>query len=125
MIANTWPHVVTVMYLKTRVMTEIFMMQSRRDRLSLTTCRSIMNSRKSVRWSAVSVAPKLVYVEYGGKTGSGPKESITYAELRSQHWGLDISHEAGIGAPRLGLELQGWDWSLKSGIGASNQELKP
>ena len=31
------------------------------------------NSRKSVRWSAVPVAPKLVYVRCGSERGSGPE----------------------------------------------------
>ena len=31
------------------------------------------NSRKSVRWSAVPVAPKLVYVRCEGERGSGPE----------------------------------------------------
>ena len=31
------------------------------------------NSRKSVRWSAVPVAPKLMYVGYGGERGSAPE----------------------------------------------------
>ena len=56
------------------------------------------NSRKSVRWSAVNDAPKLVYymlnVELRG--AAALKEPMTYA-------GLGI--EAGIGASKLGLEL--------------------
>ena len=32
-----------------------------------------VNSRKSVRWSAVPVAPKLVYVRCGSERGSGPE----------------------------------------------------
>ena len=31
------------------------------------------NSRRSVRWSAVPVAPKLVYGRGGGERGSGPE----------------------------------------------------
>ena len=41
------------------------------------------NSRKIVRWSAVPVAPKLVYVRCGGERGSGPKEPMTY---KTQGW---------------------------------------
>ena len=39
----------------------------------LTNVWSKENSRKSVRWSAVPVAPKLVYVRCGSERGSGPE----------------------------------------------------
>ena len=51
-------------------------------------------SRKSVRWSALSVAPKLVYVGCGGERGSGPEEPMTYAGI-----------EARVQDSRLGFEL--------------------
>ena len=40
------------------------------------------NSRKSVTWSAVPDAPKLVCVRCDGERRRGPKEQMTYAGLR-------------------------------------------
>ena len=55
-----------------------------------------IDSRKSIRWSAVSVAPKLVYVRCGGEKGSNPKgaNDLCWARI-----------EARIKDSRLGLEL--------------------
>ena len=55
-----------------------------------------LNSRKSVRWSAVPDAPREFMWICGGKRGSGPE-------------GADDLCLAS-------LELQGWDLSLKAGI---------
>ena len=54
------------------------------------------NSRKIVRWSAVPVAPKLVYVRCGGEKGSNPEgaNDPCWAHI-----------EARIKDSRLGLEL--------------------
>ena len=41
------------------------------------------NSRKSVRWSAVPVAPKLVYGRGGGERGSGPEGADDLCWARS------------------------------------------
>ena len=64
---------------------------------------------KSVRWSAVPVAPKLVNVRCEGERGSGQKEPMTYAGLRFEHWSWDLSHEAEE-------EPSGLDWSLLAGV---------
>ena len=41
------------------------------------------NSRKSVRWSAVPVAPKLVHVRCEGERGSGPEgaDDLCWAKI--------------------------------------------
>ena len=80
-----------------------------------------------------------------------PKELMTYAGLRLEHWSWNLCHEAevepsgldwslldGDGAswqrsqPRgwnwsqeAGLEVICWDWGLKAGIDASKLELEP
>ena len=82
---------------------------------------------------------------------AAPKEPMTYAGLRFEHWSWDLSHEAevepsgldwsllaGDGAswersqPRGwnwsqegGSEAIRWDWGLKAGIDASKLELEP
>ena len=55
-----------------------------------------VNSCKSVRWSAVPVAPKLVYVRCGGEKGSNPEGANDPCWARI---------EARIKDSRLGLEL--------------------
>ena len=54
------------------------------------------NSPKSVRWSAVLVAPKLVHVRCEGERGSGPEgtDDLCWAKIR---------------ALRLGFEPRGWN----------------
>ena len=42
--------------------------------------RQGMNSRKSVRWSAVPVAPVFVYVSVMVRGAVGPKGRLTYAQ---------------------------------------------
>ena len=56
---------------------------------------------------------------------AAPKEPVTYAGLRFEHRGWNLSLEAGIGAIRLGLEPLGWSWSLRTRVPASRPELEP
>ena len=67
------------------------------------------NSRKSVRWSAVPVAPKLVNVRCEGERGSGPEGADDLCCFY-------LSLEAGIGALKLGFEPGGGDLSHVAGI---------
>ena len=62
------------------------------------------NSRKSVRWSAVPVALKLVNVRYEGERGSGPKGANDLCLARIGVLRRDFSPKEGIGAMRLELE---------------------
>ena len=56
------------------------------------------NSRKSVRWSAVPIAPKLVYVRCEGERGSGPEGAddlcCFYLGLKDgiRAWRLELGH---------------------------------
>ena len=68
-----------------------------------------VNSRKSVRWSAVPVAPKLVYVRCEGETGSGPEGADDLCCFY-------LSLKAGIRAWRLEFEPRGWALSHEAGI---------
>ena len=62
------------------------------------------NSRKSVRWSAVPVAPKLVSVRCEGERGSGPEGADDLCMARIGVLRQDFSPKEGIGAMRLELE---------------------
>ena len=62
------------------------------------------NSRKSVRWSAVPVAPKLVNVRCEGERGSGPEGADDLCLARIGVLRRDSSPKEGIGA--MGLEVE-------------------
>ena len=62
------------------------------------------NSRKSVRWSAVSVAPMWVYVMWDGERGSGPEGADDLCLVSFEAEGLNLSHEAVIWTMRLWYE---------------------
>ena len=68
-----------------------------------------MNSRKSVRWSAVPVAPMLVFVMCDGERGSGPEGADDLCCFY-------LSLKAGIRAWRLEFRPPDWDLSLEAGI---------
>jgi len=55
---------------------------------------------------------------------AAPKEPMTYAGLRYEHWSWDLSRGRG-GAIRLGLEPLSWGLSLNVRIGASRLGLEP
>ena len=92
------------------------------------------NSRKSVRWSAVPVAPVSVWM-YDGERGSGPEGAndlccIYCFEPWTRICALRL--EYGISAERLGFRSQGCDlglevkiWALKAAICAWRLELGP
>ena len=56
----------------------------------------VMKSRKSVRWSAVPAAPKLVYGRGGGERGSGPEGADDLCLVRLEPQGCDLSIGAEI-----------------------------
>ena len=62
------------------------------------------NSRKSVRWSAVPVAPKLVNVRCEGERGSGPEGADDLCLARIGVLRQDFRPKEGIGVMRLELE---------------------
>ena len=53
--------------------------------------RQKSNSRKSVRWSAVPVAPKLVYGRCRSEGGSGPEGADDLCLVRFEALGLNLS----------------------------------
>ena len=103
------------------------------------------NSRKSVRWSAVPIAPMWVYVGVRWLEGQRPrrgqwpmlflfepqgwnyglKAGIGALRLGVEPWSLDLSLEAGIMALGLELWLWGWNWGFEIWIWASRLGFEP
>ena len=71
-------------------------------------CMNI-NSRKSVRCSAVPVAPKLLYVGFEDERGSGPEGANDLCLARIKPQGMNLSMT-------LGFEPHGWDWRHQAEI---------
>ena len=90
------------------------------------------NSRKSVTWSAVPIAPKFVYIWSGGERGSGPEgaNDLCWARIWALRLGYktpgwNLSFEAKILALRLGFEPRDWDWKHEVRIWACRLGSKP
>ena len=86
------------------------------------------NSRKSVRWSAVPVAPMRVYVSVRWLEGQ-QFSGVQASRLGFGPQGWDLGLQVGFLAFRLGFWSQdwvlGWDLGLKAGIWASRLEFWP